>query len=201
MSQNRNNPYTERIPSAVRETLARLGFTGGEDRLENGIRVNYSRYFEETHSSKVPSYTEVEAHWDITESLNIEDFSLKFTVRVYIAQIGGFLHEDKTFGAEIDAEDVPAEIERAVERMEAREGFDMNTPVRVRRIEATSPDLHLEIKNEAPRKDKLAERRQGATGISRTWVAGLVGIALWIQDERTARLVPYFTTELEAVTR
>lgn len=59
-------------------------------------------------------------------------------------------------------------------------------------LEPEPPDISLESRTG----DILRERRAKVSGILRTWVAGQVSRAIWVQMDDTKRLVPYHLSEL-----
>lgn len=76
------------------------------------------------------------------------------------------------------------------------EEVQINAPVYVDHLDGDEePDISLESKV----RDALDRRKAHTTGILRTWVAGQVGRAIWVQDDQTARLVPYLLSELHLV--
>lgn len=75
------------------------------------------------------------------------------------------------------------------------EEVTINAKVYVDHLEDAPPDISLECKTNL----SLREREAHTTGILRTWVAGQVGRAIWIQVDSSARLVPYHLSELDLV--
>lgn len=74
--------------------------------------------------------------------------------------------------------------------------FHINARIYVDHLtDGEEPDISMESKV----RDALDRRKAHTTGILRTWVGGQVGRAIWIQEDRSARLVPYFITELKLV--
>lgn len=74
--------------------------------------------------------------------------------------------------------------------------FHINARVYVDRlVEGEEPDISLESKV----RDALDRRKAHTAGVLRTWVAGQVGRAIWVQEDGRSGLIPYFLSELDLV--